>query len=147
MQGENARKVEEGDRFIVKADSEGPTQQCTYATVLEKESKASGFIPTVIPAPPAGVYMKIKADGFSTEIDPLAVIAPGTRSDMQTAGNTCPKLSYPMGIPDPAIPGQFIDYDVPAGSIIIFDIQFIRDGYGDNPCETRRYLFKKQYVS
>jgi hypothetical protein len=147
LQGENARKVEEGDRFIVKADSEGPMQQCTYATVLEKESKASGFIPTVMPAPPAGVYMKIKADDFSTEVDPLAVIAPGTRSAMQTAGNTCPKLSYPMGIPDPAIPGQFIDYDVPAGSIIIFDISFIRDGYGDNPCETRRYLFKKQYVA
>jgi hypothetical protein len=66
---------------------------------------------------------------------------------MQTAGNICPTLGYPMSIPDPAIPGQWIDYDVPSGSIIVFDIQFIRDGYGDNPCETRRYLFRKQYTA
>jgi hypothetical protein len=147
LQGENARKVEEGDRFIVKADSEGPMQSCVYATVLEKESKASGFIPLITPVPPAGVYMKIKSDTFSVNRDPLSYISFGTRSADTFGGNICPMLGYPMNIPNPAIPGQYIDYDVPAGSIIVFDIQFIRDGYGDNPCETRRYLFRKQYVA
>ena len=68
LEGENAKKVENGDRFIVKADSDGPTKNCVYATVLEKEVKGSGFIETVTGAtPPAGVYMKINPNSRSEE--------------------------------------------------------------------------------
>jgi hypothetical protein len=146
LQGENARKVEEGDRLIVKADSDGPVQQCTYATVLEKEAKPSGFI-TLTPSPPSGVYMKIKADNFTSNNDPLAVIDPGTSTATSSTTGQSPILAYSMNVPNPLSPGNFIDYTVPAGSIIVFDIKFIREGFGDNPCETRRYLFEKTYVS
>ena len=37
LQGENARKVEEGDRLIVKRDTSGPVNKCDYVTVLEKK--------------------------------------------------------------------------------------------------------------
>jgi hypothetical protein len=64
LEGENARKVEQGDRLIVKADTSGPTSSCVYATVLEKESKQEGFItipseldPTVDIPVPSGVYL------------------------------------------------------------------------------------------
>jgi hypothetical protein len=41
LEGENARKVEVGDRLIVKADSSGPKESCIFVTVLEKQSYAS----------------------------------------------------------------------------------------------------------
>lgn len=146
LQGENARKIEEGDRLVVKADSEGPVQRCTFATVLEKEARESGFI-TITPSPPAGVYMKIKSDNFSAFNDPLAVIDPGTFTATSSTSRKSPILAYPMNIEDPSNPGFYIPYSVPAGSIIIFDIQFIREGFGDNACETRKYFFEKQYVA
>ena len=61
IEGENQKKVEVGDRYIVKSDTNGPRQNCAYATVLEKAAKESGFItPVEDVVIPAGVYMKIK---------------------------------------------------------------------------------------
>ena len=67
LEGENAQKIEEGQRLIVKRDSNGYTQSCRYTTVLEKESKTEGFITPIVPTtPPAGVYMKMIANVFSS---------------------------------------------------------------------------------
>ena len=85
LEGENARKVEVGDRLIVKADSEGPTANCVYATVLEKSSQASGFLEIpregstteFIPVP-AGVYVKINPNSFNIVKEENAIVAPGT---------------------------------------------------------------------
>ena len=44
LEGENANKIEEGDRLIVKSDANGPTQNCTFTTVLEKGSKEANFL-------------------------------------------------------------------------------------------------------
>ena len=44
IEAENARKVEEGTRLIVKADTTGAIGKCTFATVLEKGSYAKDFI-------------------------------------------------------------------------------------------------------
>lgn len=63
LEGENARKTEEGDRFAVKADSSGPMPNCIYTTVLEKKSLAVGVAGTLSPA---GVYIKIRANDFNT---------------------------------------------------------------------------------
>jgi hypothetical protein len=63
LDGENARKVEVGDRYIVKADALGPKQDCVYVTVLEKENKNSNFLGTG--TQPAGVYMRITSDEIS----------------------------------------------------------------------------------
>ena len=143
LQGENARKVEDGDRFIVKADTNGPTSSCVYATVLEKQSYGSGDLQTT-PPNPAGVYMKINANDFNTNKSVNAVIAPGRIEDIERSSGVAPILIYPMNLE--ISPGVFQDYSVPAGSVIIFDIFFQRKGTG-NACEKREYTLKKTYVS
>jgi len=148
LEGENARKVETGDILIVKADTNGPTNNCVYATVLEKKSQASAFISPVSKAiVPAGVYMKINPNDFAVVEDPNAVIAPGQLSQSTNVSGNYPVLSYPMNIPDPNVPGQYIDYTVPAGSRIRMSIRFERKGGTDNGCPKRIYQLDKTYIS
>ena len=150
LEGENSRKVEVGDRLIVKADTDGPAQSCIYTTVLEKEAKQSGFItPTSGATPPAGVYMKLNPNNFTAVEDPQATINPGELSDSTLGSNFTPLLRYPMNIPDPANPGNYIDYDVPAGSRIKLYIKTERLGTGDgnNSCEKRIYTLEKTLIS
>jgi hypothetical protein len=97
LEGENARKVEAGDRLIVKADSSGATTSCVYATVLEKSSQSSDFIeiptdldPTVFIPIPAGVYMKINPNSFNIVQDQQAIIAPGPLKETEQRGRTVP---------------------------------------------------------
>jgi len=143
LEGENARKVEQGDRLIVKTDSDGPTFSCSYATVLEKEVKQEGFITPVVNAtPPAGVYMKIIPSEFSVVENENAIIAPGTiQTDENTSGDYVLQY-YPMNIEDPNVPGMYIDYTIPAGSRIKMYIKFQRKGTGggDKLCEKRIYI-------
>lgn len=145
LQGENARKVEDGDRFIVKRDALGPTASCIYATVLEKQSYGAGDI-TTTPQNPAGVYMKINATEFNTEKDPTAVIDFGTKTDIEASTGNYPIVSYPLSLPDPSSPGNYIPYTVPAGSIIVFDVKFRRNGLGSG-CEKRIYTLRKTYIA
>jgi hypothetical protein len=154
LEGENAAKIQEGDRLIVKRDSVGVTQNCVYATVLEKESKQENFIeiPSDIqpdPAPdtplirpvPTGVYMKINPSNFTVVQEQNSVVALGKKSIDENAKDKFPILAYPMNIPDPANSGQYIDYTVPSGSRIILRIKQQRLGPGDGnrSCERRIY--------
>lgn len=152
LEGENARKVEVGDRLIVKADSNGPTQSCVYATILEKSSQESGFIeipseldPTVLIPVPAGVYAKINPNSFSIVQDELAIIAPGKIKKVANPGGNYPILYYPMNRYDTAS-SAWVDYDVPAGSRIVLNIKQWRRGVGD-PCEERRNTLEKTLIS
>lgn len=160
LEGENAKKVETGDRFIVKADSDGPTQICTYATVLEKASQAADFLDIVSPLNPlvkipipAGVYMKMNPNSFSIVTDPLAIIAPGKIEEVRHArGAPGPILSYPMNTSmpvgfDPLNPTwTYQDYDVPAGSRIRLVFKQNRAGY-NNKCEQRTSELDKTIVA
>ena len=156
LEGENSRKVEVGDRLIVKADSEGPTNNCVYATILEKDSQPAGFIeipskndPDVLIPVPAGVYAKINPNSFSIVQDENAIIAPGKISVKEKRGGEYPELLYPMNIEgtDADNPSwTFVDYDVPAGSRIIMSIKQFRGGSGNN-CEERRNTLEKTFTS
>lgn len=155
LEGENSKKVETGDRLIVKADSTGPTTQCVYATVLEKESKAADFItipstldPSVNLPVPSGVYMKINPNSFNVVNDELAIIAPGKRVVNQDNANEYPLLGYPMNRYD-TVTSAYVDYDVPAGSRIRLYFKFERLGTGDgnNRCERRIYTLDKTLVA
>jgi hypothetical protein len=155
LDGENSKKVETGDRLIVKADSSGPTRQCVYATVLEKDSKAADFItipstldPSVTLPVPSGVYMKISPNSFNVINDELAVIAPGKIEVNQDNANEYPLLRYPMNRFDTAT-NTWVDYDVPAGSRIRLYFKFERLGTGDgnNRCERRIYTLDKTLVA
>lgn len=153
LEGENARKIETGDRLIVKADTSGPTNTCTYATVLEKESKASDFIeipseddPNVNIPVPSGVYMKINPNNFSVVIDQNAIIAPGTIEVDENNGGDYPVLQYPMNRFDGT---SWVPYDVPAGSRIKMNIEFERlgAGQGNGNCGRRIYTLEKEFIS
>ena len=159
LEGENARKIEVGDRLIVKADSDGATTSCVYATVLEKSSQSSDFIeipsdldPTVFIPIPAGVYMKINPNSFNIVQDQQAIIAPGPLKETEGRGGPCPVLFYPMNTArtagfDPSNPTwEFSDYDVPSGSRILLSIKQWRNGTGSR-CEERRNTLEKTIIS
>jgi hypothetical protein len=151
LEGENARKVQQGDRLIVKADSNGPTNNCIYTTVLEKESQAEGFIvipseldPTVDIPVPAGVYIKINPNNFSVVNDELDIIAPGTITVTEKDAGNYPILNYPMNRYD--VPtSRWEDYPVSEGSRIKMNFKFERDGTrsGNGGCEVRIYTLEK----
>jgi hypothetical protein len=152
LEGENARKVEAGDRLIVKADSSGPTTTCVYATVLEKSSQSSGFIeipseldPDVLIPVPAGVYAKINPNSFNIVQDELAIIAPGKITVTSPRGGTYPKLFYPMNRFDTTT-NAWVDYDIPAGSRIVLYFRQTRGGVG-NACEERNNFLEKTLIS
>ena len=156
LEGENARKVNVGDRLIVKTDTTGAVDTCAYATVLEKQSQSADFI--TIPSPstpgsnipiPAGVYMKIKPNNFNTQFSENAFITAGTKTNEVKNNGQYPKVNYPMNIEDPSNPGFYIDYDVPQGTRIKMTFKFKRgkEGGGGNNCETRIYTLEKTLVS
>ena len=155
LEGENARKVEQGDRLIVKADTNGATNSCVYATVLEKEAKQAGFIeitseldPDVKIPVPSGVYMKINPNSFAVVQDELAIIAPGVEQVDQNEAGEYPILNYPMNRFDTAT-GAWVDYTVPAGSRIKLSFKFQRLGVGSGSaaCEKRIYTLEKTLIS
>jgi hypothetical protein len=152
LEGENARKVEVGDRLIVKADSTGPTANCVYATVLEKSGQTSNFIeipsaldPEVFIPIPAGIYMKINPNSFNIIQDELAIIQPGKQSVTSPRGGDFPILYYPMNRYDTAT-SAWVDYSIPAGSRIVMTISQTRSGVGDS-CEKRTNLLQKTIIA
>jgi hypothetical protein len=161
LEGENTRKVEVGSRLIVKSDSTGALPNCAYATVLEKQSQPKNFL--TIPSPstpstniavPAGVYMKIKPNNFNAIFTEDSFISEGLKSaSTQLPTGNCfldyPTVFYGMNIEDPANPGNYIDYDVPEGTIIKLYFNFFRGQQGDGnaSCEARLYKLEKEMVS
>jgi hypothetical protein len=161
LEGENTRKVEIGSRLIVKRDSSGPLDTCAYATVLDKQSQPADFI--TIPSPstpstnisiPAGVYIKIKPNSFSAIFNENSYISEGLKSanTIVPTGNCVlgyPTLFYGMNIEDPASPGNYIDYDVPQGTIIKLYFNFFRGEQGDGNanCEARLYQLETTLIS
>jgi len=146
LEGENAAKVEEGDRYIVKSDTSGAVTSCTYATVLEKKSFAEGELDdtpgTPVPAI-SGTYMKMKP-GFTYGL-PSGVenITPGEQSagtnggdDQRTEGGAQVAGDYPYLV----YTGFDLD-DINTGTRIRLTISFTRQGRGDASCETRTLDF------
>lgn len=136
LEGENARKVESGDRLIVKSDSSGPTDRCIYVTVLEKEAKQAGDVGT---NSPAGVYMKIS----TTEVyaNSSSVINYNQQISVQSQTNYA-EVELLVNIEDPSNPGNYIDFDIPNGSVMYFNIISQINARGVNiSCSTRNIFF------
>jgi len=156
LEGENTRKVEVGSRLIVKRDTSGIVDSCSYATVLDKQSQPADFIS--IPNPlnpgtdlpiPAGVYIKIKPNDFNAQFSPDSFISPGLKSQSTYLTGGYPFLAYDMNLEDPNNPGTYVDYDIPKGTKIKMFFEFRR---GKNPsnvqaCESRWYTLEKDFVS
>jgi len=143
LEGENAQKVEEAARLIVKRDSEGFVSNCRSVKVLEKKAQGSGFITTSTGAtPPAGVYMKVMPIDFS--IDPtLFSIFPTVTPTLYTVegGDFGGPDSIPTNVYHgygggtgnasgvPPLTGPFgVDIDIPVGSTVEMFMQITRNG-------------------
>lgn len=156
LEGENSRKVEVGDRLIVKRDSAGAVDNCVYATVLDKQAEADDFLTIASPSAPStnipvpgGVYMKIKPNNFSAIFNEDSYISEGLISYDTLGIFNNPAIGYPMNIEAPLSIGSYIDYDVPQGTIIKMKINFKRGNEGSNVqnCEARIYTLEKTIVS
>ena len=147
LQGENARKVQQGDRLIVKSDTNGPLGTCAYATVLEKEAKAEGDItlPNSAVSLP-GVYMKLKPTSYTIENLENSVITSPMAYEFETMAGEHPIATIYCGTLNPST-GLFEDYSIPVGSIIKLYIKFSRDGSNSGSCEQRVYTIEKTFVS
>ncbi len=145
VDGENAKKVQEGDRLIVKADTSGPLSGCAFATVLEKKVQSNDFI--TIPGGgfvPGGVYIKILPNNFNTVKDPNAYVDLGSYTvTAQGSYDTYPLMVYTVSYPDNS------QIDIPAGSRVRLYIRLYRrgPGSGDRACERREYTLDKTIIS
>ncbi len=158
LDGENAAKVEAGDSLIVKADASGIRNNCTIATVLEKENQPAGFI-KIFDATGAevevfgGTYMKINASNFVAQEGTDAIISTGPyKSTARGAQDTYPVVAYPLftGVNASGSTTAFNVYDVPVGTRIQMSIEFTRQGVPedvDAACMKKNYTLTKTLTS
>jgi len=155
LEGENTKKIEIGDRLIVKADTDGAKTNCAYATVLDKQSQSSGFIEPVgyeDITVPAGLYVKINPNSFSAVLDPDAIIDLQEERRCAPRGGNFTILRYSVNVDkgagfDPLNPlWEYEDYTIPAGSIISLNLDWNRAGVGGS-CERRGYTFERRLTA
>lgn len=119
LQGEDARKVEVGDRYIVKADATGPKNECVYVTVLEKESKGSGVVAL---GAPAGVYMRVNSIDIAVDQEP-AITGSGSDSNANRNNpNDVLNVLLSLSHYDAALSPPYEDYKVKGGSVLTISI-------------------------
>ena len=148
LEGENTRKVEVGDRLIVKADVTGALNRCAYTTILDKGAKEENFL---TPAPvdedgdtlyvPSGVYVKVKSNDFSAVLDKYAQTDSGFVEEIADRANDYPKLQLTVNEYDGT---TYFDEPIPTGSQIDFSFKTFREGgggCGKGACEGREFQF------
>lgn len=142
LEGQNTRKVEVGDRLIVKADSSGATSKCKYVTVLDKQAHQENFLtipsqsnPSINITVPAGVYIRLNTNDFNAIFDENSIFAPGDEIATVLGSGVSPIVQYDIPY----------DLTIPAGSRIrlYFDFERLGTGDGTGGCERRTYLLDK----
>ena len=149
LEGENAQKIEKGDRLIVKRDSFGIQDNCVYTTVLEKEVQIKDFITIPGVTLPSGSYMAVSPLNWAVNSENSTIFNPGTsalKSNCDSEENPSQGGSASSNTSD--VPrghylfsevdgGLYTDVEVPAGSVINWYMQFKRRGPsdGNNKCE------------
>ena len=148
LEGENTRKVEIGDRLIVKSDTTGALNRCAYTTVLDKGSKAEEFID---PAPvdedgntlyvPSGVYIKVKANEFSAVLNKYTVTDSGYVKVTASSAGDFPVAQFTVNEYNETT-STYFDEAIPQDSILKLFIRTLRGGgacaFG---CEQRNMIF------
>ena len=160
LEGQNSQKIQLGDELIVKKDTVGPLNTCTYTTVLEKEAQQADFLSPkpvdgsgVELAVPAGVYMKLRANNFSTTIEspdglPTVLDSGELRSSTADTRIPCAPIQIPVSVQDPNNPTMYIDLPIPSGSKITLEFESDREGRGCTfNLEGRTYIYKNDFTS
>lgn len=136
LDGESQNKVSVGDKLIVKSDTQGALQNYVTTVVLDKEAKPVDWIsgnqtPSGQPIQELpGVYMRVKADGWSANFNPSNYIDTGslTAESTDTGGGNAnayaairiPCFGYTNGVVE--------RWTIPAGSIVTINLWVFRFG-------------------
>ena len=160
LEGENASKVQAGDRLLVKRDAVGVRRRCTNAVVLEKETLETGFLEFTNPLDltgdkikaPAGTYMKMIPNNFAVAAPDSfgSFISYGVLANSRRKGNTYPIIFYPVSVENPGGTGtsQYIDYDIPAASQVKISILAVRNGRSCGAdCERRTWIYEQTIIA
>jgi len=159
LEAENISKAKIGEQLTVKRDSNGAMNNLVTVTVLDVKSQSDNFISGPnsddIVYEPAGVYMKMRVTNFEVIYDKNSFIQlktvgpdgydyPQRRIDLSYANP-----SYDPSIPIDAENQPRITYDIPAGSIVKFDIRMNRDeaNFLDANCGSRNYKYIRTVVA
>lgn len=136
LEGENTRKVEVGDRLIVKKDVRGSLEKCSYTTVLSKGAEEENFLS---PAPvdldgntlyvPSGVYMKLNANDFTVISNKYGKTDTGLLTDESLDSDVSPRIELTVNEFDGT---TYFDEPIPQGSRIYIYLEVFRKGRG--PC-------------
>ena len=148
LEGDNQNKVQKGDILIVKRDASGPLNREVTCQVLDVSAESSNFLEVEGEAADdsnqlSGLYMQIRAQNFSINLDENAVIDEGEKKARGEDDTYCnPFLQYPAFTTDAA--GVTTNYDVPAQSSIKIEW---RIGRFDSGCYGIEYLWDQEYVA
>jgi hypothetical protein len=142
LEGENMRKVEVGDRYIVKADSNGPMATCVYTTVLDKVVKPSGAVGS---GSPDGVYMKLNPQGAFITVPAAGLTFIGSNWDGQDYVDQPrhPRTEIEVSL---STLSQINGYQIPSGSKIILSFRWRRQGTG-GACEARNQDYYGTFIA
>ena len=148
LEGENARKVQEGDRLQVKRDMAGELNSCSTVTVLEKKA-ISGEEALVIDGDgnmPSGAYMIVKSGQLSFQMPPGSIVDFGTVNAETNCDKSYAFVWYPVAVNSGV--GMGLPYTIPSNSRITFSFEFTRQGRKEGAlCEPREYFLEKTYTS
>ena len=153
LEGENAAKVEKGDRYVVKKDTSGAVTSCTYAEVLEKKAYGVGelddTVGTPIPAV-AGTYMKMNPNFTYGLPSGVVNLAPGEQSASTNypSDNLNTETGNLTGFFPVLVYEGFDKEAINSGSRIRLTLTFTRQGRGDGSgnCEKRTLDFDQTWV-
>lgn len=115
LEGTSKNKVKEGDTLLVKTDAYGILSKPIKVKVLEIKNQDADFIAGSL-IELAGMYMKIKPEGFFMDSNPDAykeyTTYAGTKNGVPTVGLDIPKITSPVS------PSA-----IPEGSVLSFTLK------------------------
>jgi len=153
LDGDNRDKVKDNSVLYIKSDTNGPVLNCASTKVLGFGSEAEDFLckkdadGNVIEGTcgqPTGTYMKLKPSNFAANKPPNAFIE---RSGGD--GDDYPIVAVSVSLENPDAVGggdEFIDIDIPAGSLIRIAFDANRRSRGSK-CGGRKYVYDKNFVA
>lgn len=139
LDGENARKVNEGDKLIVKSDESGALDKLVETTVLDVSTQEANFL---IPndagsegvVQPAGVYMKLKPTNFtvnaniSEDTEDLFFLGDsgkvnGLVTEQNSKGNNIKGRALGATLITEEVSGTHVPVAIPAGTKVILSYE------------------------
>lgn len=161
LEGDNRDKVKDNSNLYVKSDSSGPTLRCIETKVLDFGSKTEDFLCTkdangdVISGTcgqPTGTYMKLKPSNFFANAPENSFIERNSDTgyspvfEIPLNGASYSYAFISCAIEDEANPGNYIPFDIPAGSLVEFKFRTSRKKRGSK-CGSRKYDYNKTFTA